>query len=227
MVTDLLNRPTYSFGEVDRLLLLHSGTARRWIDGYDRMGVGYPPVIRPERTGAEAVTWGEFVETRLLSEFRDRGVTILRLRPAVERLREEFGDYPLARARPLLNVKGRELVRKVQTEVGSRTEELLVVVRSGQLQLTGVGERFTADIEWTKGKESIAAAVVPVRYGGVVRMDPLRQSGRPVVRSVPTEVLAEQWRAGVPTTEIASDFELDPADVEQALRFEFTLARTA
>lgn len=227
MILDLLNRPTYGFAEVDRLLTLQSGTARRWIDGYDRAGVHYPPVVRPERSGDDAVTWGEFVETRLLAEFRERGVTILHLRPAVERLREEFGDHPLARARPFLEVSGRELVRRLQDEVGSLAIESLMVVRSGQTELSAVAARFTADVEYTSGDERVAAALVPARFGKVIRVDPLRQHGRPVVRGVPTEVVAEQFRAGSPTEVIATDFELDLAVVEQAIRYEFTLTRVS
>lgn len=227
VIRDLLNRPTYGFSDVDRLLLLQSGTARRWIDGYDRGGVHYPPVVRPERTRDDAVTWGEFVETRLLAGFRERGVTILHLRPAVERLREEFGDHPLARARPFLEVSGRELVRRLQDEVGSLAIESLMVVRSSQIELSAVAERFTADVEYTLGDEGVAAALVPTRFGKLVRVDPLRQHGRPVVRGVPTEVIAEQFRAGAPAEEIATDFELHVAAVEQAIRYEFTLSRAS
>jgi uncharacterized protein (DUF433 family) len=225
---DLLSRPIYGFAEVDRLLALGPGTARRWIDGYRRSGVDYPPVVRPEPSGAEAVTWGEFIETRLLAGFRERGVSIPRLRPAVVRLREEFGPHPLARAHPLLDVSGRELVRRIETEAGSTSpESLTVVARNGQIEMSTVVESFTADIEYTRGPKAVAGALVPVRYGKVIRFDPLRQNGRPVVRSVPTDVIAEQFRAGAPTQVIAEDFDLDPASVEQALRFEFALSRTA
>jgi hypothetical protein len=47
--------------------------------------VMYPPVVRIEPTGQEIVTWGEFTETRLLAVFRDAGVPMQRMRPAVER----------------------------------------------------------------------------------------------------------------------------------------------
>jgi hypothetical protein len=104
----LLDRRVYGLSDVDWLLALPPGTARRWIDGYDRGGMHYPPVVRAERTRDEEVTWGEFVETRLLAEFRARGASMHRLRPAVVRLREEFGRYPLAHARPFLDVDGRE-----------------------------------------------------------------------------------------------------------------------
>jgi hypothetical protein len=119
VTVSLLDRRIYSLSDVDRLLVLPPGTARRWIDGYDRGGVHYPPVVRAERTRDEDVSWGEFVETRLLAEFRARGASMHRLRPAVVRLREEFGAYPLAHARPFLDVEGRELVHHVQREVGS------------------------------------------------------------------------------------------------------------
>ena len=49
-VIDLLERPTYSFGQVDGLLRLAQGTAQRWIDGYDRAGKRYDPVIREATT---------------------------------------------------------------------------------------------------------------------------------------------------------------------------------
>lgn len=59
-----------------------------------RAGKTYPPVIRPERTGEEIVTWGEFIEARLLAEYRDEGV---------QKLREELNTrYPLASAKTSL-----------------------------------------------------------------------------------------------------------------------------
>ena len=75
-MADLMERPVYGLSQVDQLLALSPGTARRWIDGYVRQGRTYAPVIRPEATGAEIVTWGEFVEARLLAEYRDRGLSL-------------------------------------------------------------------------------------------------------------------------------------------------------
>jgi uncharacterized protein (DUF433 family) len=67
-------------------------------------------VVRQERTGSPWVTWGEFVETRLLSEFRS-SVPMIKLRPVVEWRRERVDrDYPLAYARPFLAPEGKELL---------------------------------------------------------------------------------------------------------------------
>jgi len=227
VTVSLLDRRVYGLSDVDRLLVLPPGTGRRWIDGYDRGGVHYPPVVRVERTRDEEVTWGEFVETRLLAEFRARGASMHRLRPAVVRLREEFGRYPLAHARPFLDIDGRELVRHVQQEVGITGHEMLVVVRSGQAMMSAPVRSFVGDLRYVGDADREANAVVPVQFGGLVTLDPLHQYGRPVVRAVPTEVVAEQFRAGESTETIADLFDLTVAQVEQALRFELSLARTA
>lgn len=58
----ILERPVYNVGEAASLLGLRTDRARAWLDGYERAGTSYPPVIRAERSGDEIVTWGEFVE---------------------------------------------------------------------------------------------------------------------------------------------------------------------
>lgn len=52
----MLDRPVYNYAETDRLLRLTPGTARRWVDGYERAGRRYPPVVRQEPTGSAWVT---------------------------------------------------------------------------------------------------------------------------------------------------------------------------
>ncbi|MCA1670737.1 MAG: DUF433 domain-containing protein [Actinobacteria bacterium] len=104
---------------------------------------------------------------------------------------------------------------------------MLVVVRSGQLIMSAPVKDFVEDVQYSRNADAEATAVVPVRFGGLVTLDPLHQHGRPVVRAMPTEVVAEQFRAGESTEAIADLFELTMAQVEQALRFELSLARSA
>jgi uncharacterized protein (DUF433 family)/transposase-like protein len=217
---DLLERPIYGVAQVDRLLGLSPGTARRWIDGYRRGGKGYPPVVRVEPTGDELVTWGEFVETRLLSEYRDAGVSLVRMRPAIDRLREQFHPrYPLAHSRPFLDVAGRELVLRAQEDVGLDRELLLVVVRNDQVVLSQPAEQFIRSAEFDR-RTQVVERLRPVAEIGEVVIDPLRQFGEPVVRSVRTEVIAEQVRVGETIDGIAELYDLDRHLVEAALRYE-------
>jgi uncharacterized protein (DUF433 family) len=226
-VTDLLDRPVYGMAQVDWILRLHLGTARRWIDGYERRGIAYPPVVRLEPTGSEIVTWGEFCEARLLAEFRDlKGVPLQRMRPAVERLRDLFGtQYPLAHARPWLDAAGKELVMQVQDEVGLEKKLLLVVVRNDQLVLTMPSENFVKAAEFDAS--GVVRRLRPVTELDDVWLDPVRQFGDPVVRSVPTEVIAEQVRAGDDPAHIAEMYELSQAQVLQAIRYELIRGRDA
>ena len=41
-----LERELYTFPEVDRILGLTPGTGQRWINGYERRGTWYDPVVR-------------------------------------------------------------------------------------------------------------------------------------------------------------------------------------
>jgi uncharacterized protein (DUF433 family) len=225
----LLERPTYGIAEVDGLLGLPNGTARRWIDGYERNRKRYPPVVRLEPTGSELVTWGEFVETRLLAEYRRAGAAMVRMRPAVERLREELNTpYPLAHAAPFLEVDGLELVRRIQAEVGLESSLRLVVVRNDQVVLADRSRAFVDSADYGEAADYAATAthrrvverLHPAPDLRDVVFDPLRRSGKPVVRSVPTEVIAEQFRAGDPVEAIAELYELDPRLVQAAIRYE-------
>ena len=218
--TDLLDRPIYGLAQVDRLLGLSPGTARRWMDGYRRAGKDYPPVVRVEPTGEEVVTWGEFVEARLLSEYRDAGVPLIRMRPAIDRLREQFHPrYPLAHSRPFLDVHGRELVLRAQEDVGLDRELLLVIVRNEQIVLSQPAEQFIQSAEFDR-KTQVVERLRPVADIREVVMDPLRQFGEPVVRSVRTDVIAEQVRVGETIDGIAELYDLDRHLVEAAVRYE-------
>lgn len=215
-VSDLLDRPVYGMAQVDTLLSLSPGTARRWIDGYTRGGRNYAPLVRVESTGGEIVTWGEFVETRLLSEYRDTGALTRRMRPAIEKLRESFETpYPLAHARPF--VAGRELVLKVQESVGLDRDLQLVVIRNDQIVLTDPAVSFFEAVEFD---DDVVRRLRPVSTISEVVVDPLRQFGEPVVRSVRTEIIAEQVRAGESIDAIAEIYELERKLVEAAVRYE-------
>lgn len=223
-VTDLLEHPVYGMAQVDRLLALSPGTGRRWIDGYTRGGKTYPPVVRVEPTGEEVVTWGEFVETRLLAEYRDAGVPLVRMRPAIDRLRETFHPlYPLAHARPF--VAARELVLEVQQEVRLAKRLQLVVIRNDQIVLSDAADRFFKAVQFGPGENGVVERLQPAADIPEVLIDPLRGFGEPVVRSVPTEIIAEQVRTGESIEGISELYELPRASVEAAVRYE--LWRTA
>lgn len=210
----------YTFPEVDRLLGLHSGTSRRWIDGYRRDGKDYPPVVREESTRSEVVTWGEFVETRLLSEYRNTGVPMLRMRPAVEILRKEFGPYPLARSKPFTD--SRELTLMVQDESDLDRRIRFVVVRTRQIMLSEEMSRYLHHVSFDE--QDAPTAIHPLGNDVAVTIDPLVRGGAPMINGVPTDVLASLHQGGDSAADLARWYDLSRHDVDTAIAYEKTLA---
>ncbi|MHA7984314.1 DUF433 domain-containing protein [Rathayibacter sp. CAU 1779] len=218
MAFALLDRPMYSYSDVDRLVGVQPGTARRWLEGYSRSGKFYEPVLRESPSGSEVVTWGEMVESRLLAEFRSKQVPVQRLRPAIERLRQEFGPYPLAMARTFISAEGRELVRVVQEEVGVDRPLRFVVVRSGQVMLADETERFRQSVRY--GDDGSVTRLQPDARTPAVVMDPSHAFGQPAIRNVRSDALAEDYRAGTSRESLADLYDLTPQQVDEAIRFE-------
>lgn len=214
-VVSLLDRDVYGMGQVDRLLGLSRGTAGRWIDGYERRDRRYEPLVRAEATGSEIVTWGEFVEARLISEYRRQGVSVFWMRPAIMALREEFGtDYPLAAAQPFLSAEGRELVLRVQEETNLRPS-LRLVVRSGQIVLPSLEVR-----RFQQAADYEHAIVRRFRLADNVAIDPEYASGEPTIvgRRLRVATIAESIAAGEPRDAVAEMWDITPRAVDDALR---------
>jgi len=217
LASSLLDRAIYSYADVDRLVGLHSGTARRWLEGYEGLGRFYDPVLRQEPSGSDAVTWGEMVEARLLAEFRDRKLPVQRMRPAIGRLREEFGPYPLAHARPFLEVEGRELVQIVQSRWGSSGSSswwwCVMGSTSSPRPQSGSAPRLS-----TRARSlACSGPKCGRRRWGWTRGDP---SGSQPSANVRTESLGEDYRAGTGRDELADLYDLTLEQVDSAIRFE-------
>ena len=214
-VITLLDRDVYSMNQVDRLLDLSSGTAARWIDGYSRRDRRYEPLVRVASTGSELVTWGEFVEARLISEYRRQGVSVFRMRPAIMALREQFGTlYPLAAAQPFVSTEGRELVLKVQQETNLQPS-LRLVVRNGQI--------ITPSIEVRRFRQAAdydGDTVSRFRIAQDVVIDPEYASGEPTIsgRRLRVATLVEALAAGEQPEAVAEMWDITPATVEDAVR---------
>lgn len=215
----ILERPVYGTGEAARLLGLRTDRTRAWLDGYERAGTSYSPVIRPERTGDEVVTWGEFVELGYLREYRRKDVPLQRLRPVIEELRRVLGTpYPLATAKPY--VFDKELVLDVQERAGVPSS-IAIVIRSGQeVMMTPETNRFFKKVEFDPGASASALRIRPAGAASPVVIDPLVRFGQPAVAGIATERLWELFDAGERLDTIADGYDLDLEQVRAAVSYE-------
>ena len=218
-----LERDVYGVGQASSLLGLRQDKVRGWLDGYERSGVQYAPVIREASTGSDLVTWGEFVELGYLREYRRARVSLQHIRPVIERLRQEFGvRYPLAHSRPW--VYDRQLVLRIQEET-HLDPSLAIVIRSGQeLILAREVESYLQKVEFA---DNVVARIRPAGKTSPVVIDPEFSFGRPSIRGVATERIAELYRSGDSAEFLAETYELPVGDINASIAYETQLAATA
>ena len=216
-----LERPVYGMSQAARLLGLRTDGLRRWIDGYERAGVTYAPVIREDRTGSDIVTWGEFVEAGYLREYRARSVTLQYLRPVIALLRNELGvRYPLATLKPYTS--GRQLALAVQRTVGLDPALSLVILgRDGTLQLADPAQAFVEKVDFAEDGDRDAQRLYPLGRTVPVVLDPERGFGEPtLISGARTEAIAELVTAGEPRDRVAAVYDVTVDDVDAAVRYE-------
>ncbi len=215
----ILERPVYGVAEAAGLLGLRADRTRAWLDGYERQGVKYAPVIRVEPSGDDIVTWGEFVELGYLREYRRKGVPLQRLRPVIDELRKEFATpYPLATAKPYLY--GKELVLELQHRNGI-PRSIAIVISSGQtIALADEAMRFFKKVEFDPPEQGDVRRVHPAGRASPVVIDPLVRFGRPSVQAVATERLWELFDAGESVDEIADGYDMAAELVAAAVAYE-------
>ena len=216
-VVDLLDRSIYSMGQADRLLGVSAGTARRWIDGYVKRDQRYEPLVRAEPTGSGIVTWGEFVEARLISEYRRHGVSVFRMRPAIMALRKEFNtNYPLAAAQPFLDDDGRDLVLKVQQE-NNLSAPLRLVIRTRQVVAPSIEvRRFQQVADYGDDKKNVRRFLIAPN----VAIDPEYAAGEPTIkgRRLRVDTIIEALSVGEHPEDIAKMWHITPQAVDDAVR---------
>lgn len=215
----VLDLPLYSITEAGRLLGVRPVTLRRWLEGYEARGVAHAPIIRPEPTGSDAVTWGEFVEAGFLREYR-KGVSLQRLRPLVDEMRKRFQvSYPLAHFKPAIEPSQRDWVLELQLITGIPDELALVQWRNQQLMWSDVAASFLHKVEFDP-LDAVARRMFPMGKDVPVVIDPQQSFGVPQVRGVRTEVIAELVAAGESSQAVARMWGMDEQEVDAAVDWE-------
>jgi uncharacterized protein (DUF433 family) len=159
-----------------------------------------------------------FAEAFVLSSFRRAGVSLQRIRPAVDVLAKEIGvEYALASRR--LYTDGAEVLFDYATKSGEREVMDLVVVRTQQRQFSEVVKGYLKRIHY--GGDGWADAVrLPTYENAEVIVDPKVAFGLPLVihGGARVEDLVDRFQAGDSVADIATDFSVPRDQVEDVIR---------
>jgi uncharacterized protein (DUF433 family) len=211
-----VRRPLYSFAEADRLAGVTPGTSRRWLKGYsfwyEDKRYEMPPVT-PTTEIREAVTFVDLMEVATIGKLIKKRFSLKRIRKI-----NAYCRLYLKEPRPLVTQKfkvaGRDIFLAADFDV------LVEVGReAGMLAWREVLEPFLEDIEY---ENELARRWWPLGRERMVVVDPDYGFGLPVVEGVGvrTEIIAERYRAGDSTDEIAYDFDVTPKQIDDALQWE-------
>ena len=198
-------------------------TLRSWVAGRSyptSAGPGrFQPLIHPPRRRPPTLSFSNLIEAHVLRSLRtEHGVSVRELRRALRYAEEALGVDRLLLRREL-RTKGGKLFL-------DRYGELINLSASGQLAMRKVFEQHLERVEWE-------APQAPVRLYPFlssdastaerpIAIDPRIAFGRPIVvrTGVSTRIIAERIDAGETVADLAEDYELAPAEIEEAVLYE-------
>lgn len=174
------------------------------------------PVL-PDRERKRPLSYLELVEVAFVAFFRKMGISMRRIRDARDYIAQNFTErYPFAAY--VFKTEGfHVLMDYAQFDPGFKTDRIIVADAYGQLAWTDMmGDRFAEfDYEY-----ELALRWHPAGRGSLVVIDPRISFGAPIVRGLPTWVIAGRWKAGEALAEIIDEFRIGEDAVRDALHFE-------
>ncbi len=221
--TDIRNQPSYSLGEAARYLKLPPATLRSWV-----VGRPYPTskgmsqsraLITPAASEPTMLCFWNLIEAHVLRSLRtEHGVPLREVRAALD-----FAGRKLGIERLLLREELRTSARQLFLD---HYGKLLNLSASGQLALQWIFDAHLQRVAWDKWRYPIRLypflAVETVGKTGPIAIDPTVAFGRPVLvsRGISTQAIADRIDAGETVNELATDYELTPNEIEQAVLYE-------
>lgn len=219
--------PAYTVGEAAHYLRLPVATVRAWA-----VGRSYPtrggatrslPVLGLRVRRPPMLSFLNLAEVHVLAAItRDHDVPLQRVRRAVKYLERAFGTaHPLVEK--VFETDGRDLFVR-------EAERLINVSREGQTAIREALDLYLARVEWDEA--GLAARLFPFTGRAVlgapraVVIDPCIAFGKPVLAgtSIPTQVIAERFKAGESEAQLAADYGRRRSEIEEAIRCELAVA---
>jgi uncharacterized protein (DUF433 family) len=227
---DIREQPAYGVVEAAHYLRIPVTTLRSWIVG-TTYGTGnerrfFKPVIQPAEKSPAILSFLNLIEVHVLDAIRrQHRVDMPKVRRSIEFLKTKLGSpHPLADHK--FETDGIDLFI-------SHCGQFISVSQGGQLAVKELLQAHLRRIEWDD-------LGVPIRLYPFTRkraldeprhivIDPFISFGRPVIAGtgIVTELVAERFKAGELSDELATDYGCDREKIEEAIRCELNLAEAA
>jgi uncharacterized protein (DUF433 family) len=206
-----------------RYLKLPAATLRSWVAGrpYPKAEgtAHFQPLIQSPHKQLQLLSFWNLIEAHVLRSLRtDHGVSIRAVREA------------LGYAEQTMNIKRLLLRKELRTNAGKvfldRYGELVELSASGQIAMRHLLEEHLKRIEWDDWQFPVR--LYPFLSGEAptaekaIAINPKIAFGRPILirTGVSTATIAERIDANETVDELASDYGLTTAEIEQAVLFE-------
>ncbi len=220
---DPRDTPAYTLLEAARYLKLPAATLRSWVAGrpYPRAsGVAhFQPLIRPPSRQPPVLSFLNLIEAHVLRSLRtEHGVSLKDMRKA------------LAYAERSLDIERLLLSKQLCTEAGrvflDQYGKLIELSASGQIAMRKLFEEHLKRVEW--GELQFPIRLYPFLSSSSdsaarpIAIDPEIAFGRPIVlrKGISTQAIADRIDAGETVDELASDYGLEPHEIEEAVLYE-------
>lgn len=215
--------PRYSIPEAAWYIGMPRSTLATWVRGRSYPSAGGEQwwehlIVRPDPNDPR-LSFSNLAEAYVLNALRKQySVRMPDVRTALTYAAEHY-QIP----RFLLS----EHLRVVQGNVFlERLGRLINVGKSGQEGIPEILASYLDRIEWNKAgfaaRLSPVTQLDPARSPKFVVIDPNIAFGRPIIRkkAIKTATISERFQVGESILEIAQDYDLDIAEIEEAIRYE-------
>lgn len=226
MVQDeLFGVGSYTIQEAARLIGTHPRNISRWMRGYsytrNMIKNQVEPLWKsewPTDDGHVELGFRDLIELRFVKAFIDEGVGLLAIRNCLEFARSCVDDdHPFSTRR--FQTDGKTIFLE---SIRSQDNPKLLDLKKRQYVFRQIVERTFKDLDL---EDDVVARWRPYRGKDSIVIDPRRSFGQPIAAKfgVPTVVLADAVKAEGSAERVARLFDVTPAVVNDAVRFEKNL----
>lgn len=223
--------PLYTFAEAARYLDLSASTFANWARGYARPATSNLPALPSQpiltsvhraQVNGPSVPFIGLVEGMVLAALRRSGVPLQRIRPALNRLEEEFGLHHALASRKLYTDGAEVLYDYAQESLDDATGQALlelVVVNSGQRVFNDVVQDYLKRLDFDDDVYARRIHLPAYRKADVV-VDPSRGFGQPIFSSggARLEDAISMFRAGEPLEVVSEEYGVPRDELEDVVR---------